>query len=68
MCVCVCVCVCVSYSTQGPRALVGPPSSGLYLRGVHYSSLRESLESKISRILKAIRKNKSLARRKHFGC
>lgn len=56
--------VCVLHSTQGPRALVGP----LYLRGVHYSSLRETVESKLSRILKAIRKNKSLAHRQHFGC
>lgn len=58
--------VYVLYSTQGPRALVSPPSIGLYLRGVHYSSLRETLESKISRILKAIRKNKSLVCRQHW--
>lgn len=44
--------MCVHCNLLGPRALVGP----LYLRGVHYSSLRETLESKISRILKAIRK------------
>lgn len=60
--------VCMLYSTQGPRALIGPPSSGLHLRGVHYSSLRETLESKISINLKAIRKNTSLVCRQHFGC
>lgn len=42
------------YSTQGPGALAAS------LSGVHYSPLREAPQSEISRILQAIRKNKSL--------
>lgn len=53
------MCVCARalstlYSTQGPRALAAS------LWGVHYSPLWEGPQSEISRILQAIRKNKSL--------
>ena len=62
------MCIRMLYATQGPRALVGPQSSGLLLRGVHYSSQRKTWEEEISIILKAIRKNKSTAHKQHFSC